>query len=194
MSCLKLLLNALNVRILVCMYHASYVIKLIFLRSTVQNFSFVMNDEHAVRSFGFCRTAPNADTALVSYQELNQFANRASRFCPSGHDVESSVARGVLQVAQPRGRAPSVFRRRRTRTLPRCLLQCTGENVYFNEETNSRQLPINLRFPWAARPSTCRGTSHRRRGETQRLRGRGTFLVRLRHRTRFRRYLKTWVI
>ena len=191
MSCLKLLLNALNVRILVCMYHASYVIKLIFLRSTVQNFSFVMNDEHAVRSFGFCRTAPNADTALVSYQELGQFANRASRFCPSGHDVESSVARGVLQVAQPRGRAPSVFRRRRTRTLPRRLLQCTGENVYFNEETNSRQLPINLRFPWAARPSTCRGTSHRRRGETQRLRGRGTFLVRLRHRTRFRRYLKT---
>ena len=191
MSCLKLLLNALNVRILVCMYHASYVIKLIFLRSTVQNFSFVMNDEHAVRSFGFCRTAPNADTALVSNQELGQFANRASRFCPSGHDVESSVARGVLQVAQPRGRAPSVFRRRRTRTLPRRLLQCTGENVYFNEETNSRQLPINLRFPWAARPSTCRGTSHRRRGETQRLRGRGTFLVRLRHRTRFRRYLKT---
>ena len=63
--------------------------------------------------------------------------------------------------------------------------------LYFNEETNSRQLPINLRFPWAARPSTCRGTSHRRRGETQRLRGRGTFLVRLRHRTRFRRYLKT---
>ena len=191
MSCLKLLLNALNVRILVCMYHASYAIKLIFLRSTVQNFSFVMNDEHAVRSFGFCRTAPNADTALVSYQELGQFANRASRFCPSGHDVESSVARGVLQVAQPRGRAPSVFRRRRTRTLPRRLLQCTGENVYFNEETNSRQLPINLRFPWAARPSTCRGTSHRHRGETQRLRGRGTFLVRLRHRTRFRRYLKT---
>ena len=173
------------------MYHASYVIKLVFLRSTVQNFSFVMNDEHAVRSFGFCRTAPNADTALVSYQELGQFANRASRFCPSGHDVESSVARGVLQVAQPRGRAPSVFRRRRTRTLPRRLLQCTGENVYFNEATNSRQLPINLRFPWAARPSTCRGTSHRRRGETQRLRGRGTFLVRLRHRTRFRRYLKT---
>ena len=125
------------------MYHASYVIKLIFLRSTVQNFSFVMNDEHAVRSFGFCRTAPNADTALVSCQELGQFANRASRFCPSGHDVESSVARGVLQVAQPRGRAPSVFRRRRTRTLPRRLLQCTGENVYFNEETNSRQLITN---------------------------------------------------
>ena len=112
-------------------YHASYVIKLCFLRSTVQNFSFVMNDEHAVRSFGFCRTAPNADTALVSYQELNQFANRASRFCPSGHDVESSVARSVLQVAQPRGGAHSVFRRRRTRTLPRRLLQCTGENANY---------------------------------------------------------------
>ena len=37
-----------------------------FLRSTVQNFSFVMVNADAVRSFGFCRSAPNADTALVS--------------------------------------------------------------------------------------------------------------------------------
>ena len=39
---------------------------MLFLRSTVQNFSFVMVNADAVRSFGFCRSAPNADTALVS--------------------------------------------------------------------------------------------------------------------------------
>ena len=69
-------------------------------------------------------------------------------FVSQGHDIESSVARGVLQVAQPRGGAHSVFRRRRTRTLPRRMLQCTGENANYmsmrepTADNNQNQVPL----------------------------------------------------
>jgi hypothetical protein len=44
-----------------------------FFRTTVQNFSFVLTDIDSKWTFGFCRLAPNSQTALVINRVINLF-------------------------------------------------------------------------------------------------------------------------